>query len=143
MNKKPFNLIKITEGTFQYYINNVKGNADCSYEKVKKKLTRNWIAGNKLNEDEIYEWRHFGNLIMKRDKKTDRIVNLLNDKVHKMKFNIDMKLKHELEVMLGLIEEPKQNILDTAIDNTYKSRILNFIKYGREKYSQLFSQLRG
>lgn len=146
MNNKPLNLVKITTGVFEYYKANVNNNSNNSYLLSRKKLTKNWMLGNKMNITKEYEFRNYGNLIMKRDIRTDTIINLLNDRTCYMPFTIDKEEKKRIELMLGLITEDneiKEHIIETESDNTYKTRFNKFRNYLCDKYSQALQNIRG
>ncbi len=93
-------IIKITKKVYREYRSFVRGNSEDGYMKTRKKLTRNWELGEFLNENEEYEWKNFGNLLMCRHKETNRIVNILNDRVHLCNFQVDEVYKKLLEEKL-------------------------------------------
>lgn len=100
-------LLKITKGTFYHYIYNIKGNKDDKYIDVRKKLTRNWLLGERIGGDGIYEWRRYGNLFMCLHNATDRIIWLENIKGLRIQFNVDIELKKKIEKELGIKKIPR------------------------------------
>ncbi|KGM93523.1 hypothetical protein IRP63_14080 (plasmid) [Clostridium botulinum] len=86
-------------GVYKYYIYNVKGNENCTYKEVMKKLSSNALSGVKMPDDrEGVEVYRYGNMAIKV--KNNEIVYICNNKgigsFERYKFNVDTKYRDYL-----------------------------------------------
>ncbi|CAG7840855.1 hypothetical protein CLOHAE12215_02279 [Clostridium haemolyticum] len=92
-------------GVYEYYINNVKGNENLTYNQVKKKLSSNALSGVKMPDDrEGVEVYRYGNMAIKIQ--NEEIVYIHNNKGIKnfemYKFNIDSKYRDYLRKLWNI-----------------------------------------
>lgn len=86
-------------GVYEYYINNVQGNENLTYNQVKKKLSSNALSGVKMPDDrEGVEVYRYGNMAIKIQ--NEEIVYIHNNKgiknFERYKFNINSKYRDYL-----------------------------------------------
>jgi len=92
-------------GVYEYYINNVKGNENLTYNQVKKKLSSNALSGVKMPDDrEGVEVYRYGNMAIKIQ--NEEIVYIHNNKgiknFERYKFNIDSKYRDYLRKLWNI-----------------------------------------
>ncbi|NFV47207.1 hypothetical protein FDJ70_05895 [Clostridium botulinum] len=92
-------------GVYEYYINNVKGNENLTYNQVKKKLSSNALSGVKMPDDrEGVEVYRYGNMAIKIQ--NEEIVYIHNNKgiknFERYKFNIDTKYRDYLRKLWNI-----------------------------------------
>ena len=88
--------IHIRELVLYKYKFDVGNNKDRDFEYLRKKLKRNFILGEKINEYKI----RYGNLIIFHSGST--ITNIVNEKRKYREFNIDHNLKKSLNILLDI-----------------------------------------
>lgn len=89
-------LIHIDRMAFLKYKFDVRDNKEESDERLEKKLKRNFILGQIVNEYKI----RYGNLNIYHTGNT--ITNVVNNRGRNIKTKIDEKLKNDLNIILGL-----------------------------------------
>ncbi|WP_039230522.1 hypothetical protein [Clostridium haemolyticum] len=92
-------------GVYEYYINNVQGNENLTYNQVKKKLSSNALSGVKMHDDrEGVEVYRYGNMAIKIQ--NEEIVYIHNNKgiknFERYKFNIDSKYRDYLRKLWNI-----------------------------------------
>jgi len=94
--------IEIENNALHDYKMHVKNNTHDSKDIVIKKLVRNMILGNLVDYDTEYnEIFEYGNMLIKYNRKSKIIVDILNRKGI-YKFDIDMKKKQWIDCYWGL-----------------------------------------
>lgn len=98
--------MKVAREALDYYKENVRGNYGISDNLAAKKITRNWLLGLTIpSNDSKYEIRHYGVLVMTRNKNNKAIVKIENKAniIANNGFYIDEKKKTVLNFKLGII----------------------------------------
>lgn len=96
---------RLRYGVYKYYIREVRGNEDCTYKEVVKKLSSNALSGVKMSDDrEGVEVYRYGNMAIKIQ--DDEIVYICNNNgwgtYNKYEFNVDIEYRDYLRELWGI-----------------------------------------